>query len=409
MNAKPISETSKPSLGQTGCLVVFGLIFFIAGLAVIVTQVVMPWLSAKAAASWPEVGCVILSSDVETHRGDTTTYSFEVEYEYEFAEQSFESSRYSFTTMSPSYRQCKALVERYPAGEPSTCFVDPEAPGNAVLDRTPVCAWTLLIFGFIFAGIGASIAFVLPAAMNRPKKLKRPIESPQRLSPAAAGQSPTDQMSQPGIYPEDLEDQKWDVPQRLKPSSTKIGSLVVIVLMGLFWNGIVSVFAWNAINNPMGGFFSIFMWLFLTPFILIGLLIALGAIKAFLSLFSPVVEIALSTGAIPRGSTVDVAWEVQGNASRIARLQIAVVGTEEAKYQQGTDTVTATSNFGKIEILDTCEPEAIAFGSCPISIPADTMHTFADQHNKITWAIQVRGEINRWPDVFQTHIFRVKP
>ena len=62
-----------------------------------------------------------------------------------------------------------------------------------------------------------------------------------------------------------------------------------------------------------------------------------------------------------------------------------------------------------IPIADISQTQGISFGSIAIKIPEDTMHTFADANNKITWAIQVRGDIKRWPDILQTHVFRIKP
>lgn len=99
------------------------------------------------------------------------------------------------------------------------------------------------------------------------------------------------------------------------------------------------------------------------PFLLIGVVIILGVLRAFLNLFNPVFEIAMSTGAVARGSSVDVALQIKGNAHRISRLRIVAVGIESAKYQQGTDTVTATSEFGLIPIVDTTETDDdVSFG-----------------------------------------------
>jgi len=260
-------------------------------------------------------------------------------------------------------------------------------------------AWGNLIFGLIFSTIGAAIAFCLPFLVNRKNTKNKPIddsglESVDGSALAGQGRSITS-----AIYPDDLEDQKWDGPQRLKPKSTKVGTLIGMTFFALFWNGIVSIFVSKALLGGQLDGFSIFLCLFLIPFALVGCLLIVGVFKAFLGLFNPVIEVALSSGAIARGSEVDVAWEVKGNAGRIHRLQIAVIGTETARYQQGTDTVTAQSEFGFVEIVDTTNMDEISFGSLAIVIPADTMHTFSDRNNNVTWAIRVNGEIKRWPNV----------
>ena len=405
MNAKPISETASPGCWPIGFIVSFGSLFMLVGLAVIVTQIVMPWLSARASSDWKQTPCKILSSNIEEHHGDRTTYSVDIEYEYSVANQTYRSSRYDFSTMSRSRKACREIIAKYPVGQQSTCYVDRDAPDGAVLARTALFAWPISVLGGIFIVVGALVAIGIPYGLKKKKEIKRPINANDGITDDVRGLTDAAKANSQQFYPEDLEDQKWDQPQRLKPASTKIGSLLFMVGIAVFWNGIV----WLLASGMLVDGFSIFFTLFLIPFVLIGLLIILGVIKAFLILFNPVVEIALSTGAIARGAEVDVAWEVKGNAGRIDRLQIAAVGTETAQYRQGTNTRTETSDFGFIPIVDSTESGGITFGSVLIKIPDSTMHTFSDTNNKVTWAIQVRGKIRRWPDVLQTHVFRVKP
>jgi hypothetical protein len=93
-------------------------------------------------------------------------------------------------------------------------------------------------------------------------------------------------------------------------SMRSFGAAVAMLFFGLFWNGIVSVFvavvlastlkhmgvtlpAWfpapNMNGSPLSLGMTIFMWLFLTPFILIGL----GLIAAFLSSLAGHVEVSI--------------------------------------------------------------------------------------------------------------------
>lgn len=408
MNAKPITEHEKSTWKQAGCLFLFGMVFFCAGVGVLIFTLLIPWLSSRASQNWSEVPCKIVASRVEIHRGDeSTSYSVEAKYTYEVDQQTFTSQRYDFNATKRSRRKCKEIVDQLPAGKETVCFVDPHDPQSAVLNREFLMSWMTLVFGLIFSTVGAFVAIGLPMFANRPNKIKKAISSSSG-SATAHGLQSTDRISS-GLYEEDLEDQQWDVPQRLKPSTTKVGTLAGIIFFALFWNGIVSVFLWNGIAGFDLGFFSIFMLLFMIPFVLVGLLLIFGVVISFLSLFNPVFEIAMSTGAITRGDTVDVAWEIKGNANRIRRLRIAAAGTESAQYQQGTSTYTDNSEFGMITIADTTDAQEISFGSVAVTIPADAMHTFADQHNKVTWAIHLRAEIAKFPDVFQKHNFRVKP
>ena len=408
MNAKPISEPTKPGCWAMGMVSLFGSLFLFAGLAVLVTQVAMPWWSVRAAAEWSQVPCKILSGEIEEHRGDETTYSVDIEYEYTVENQTYRSSQYDFSTMYRSHRECREIIANYPVGQNATCYVDLDDPNDAVLARTAIFTmW--LVLGVIFSAAGAGVAIGIPLSMIKNSKSVQSVGVSGSEYDGNLGRTADEQNYLQSLYPDDLEDKKWDQPQRLKPSATKIGSLIGIVVLAMFWNGIVGLLVSAIFFDAANKILSIFLGLFILPFVLIGLVIILGVIKAFLVLFNPVVEIALSTGAVARGSEVDVAWEVKGNAGRIRRLQIAVVGTESAKYRQGTDIVTATSGFGLIPVADSTEAGSISFGSVAIKIPDGAMHTFTYDNNKITWAIQVKGEIRRWPDVLQTHVFRVKP
>ncbi len=408
MNAKPISESGKSTWRQTGCVVVFGLFFLTGGMFILIGLSLIPWLNCRASSDWQEVPCTIVSSDVEVHRGDdSTSYSVEAEFTYAFDQQTFSSDQYDFNRTKRSRKQCKEIVRLLPVGKETVCYVDPDAPENAVLNREFLMPWLELLMGTIFSGVGAAIAIGFSTAMGRRKKRKKTVDSVDGFGTESSLQPIAGDAT--NLFPEDLEDNKWDGPQRLKPKVTRVGTLAGLIFVALFWNGIVSVFLWKGVANFNRDFFSIFILLFMIPFVLVGILIVLGVIRAFLNLFNPVFEIAMSTGAVARGAGVDVAWEIKGNPNRINRLRIVAVGVESAEYQQGTDTVTATSEFGLIPIADTTETQAISFGSATVTIPVDTMHTFADRHNKVEWAIQLRADIARFPDVFQTHNFRVKP
>jgi hypothetical protein len=422
MNAKPISDDSKTTRKQTGCFVVSGLVFFGAGIAMLVGFQLLDWLSCRSAADWPGVPCTIVSSTVQEHRGDdSTSYSVEARFTYEVDQQKFTADQYDFNTSRRARKKCKEIVRQIPAGTKTVCFVDPDDPENAVLNKEFLLSWLELAMGLVFSAVGLAIAIGLPLAASRQNKQKRTVDgsivstddrlaslggNPRAMS-VEGSQSAEGKSS--GLYQEDIEDQKWDVPQRLKPTSTKFVLLLITIGVALFWNGIVSVFLWQAIMEPAGAISSTFLLLFMIPFVLVGLVLILDVVRSFLSLFNPVFQIAMSTGAVGRGNTVDVAWEIKGSAKRIDRLRIAVVGTETARYLQGTSTVTDTSHFGLITVVDTDDAEEISFGSSAVTIPTDAMHTFADRHNQVTWAIQVRGEIARWPDVLQQHKFRVKP
>jgi len=145
------------------------------------------------------------------------------------------------------------------------------------------------------------------------------------------------------------------------------------------------------------------------PFVLVGLGLIGGAVYTLAAIFNPKVELALSTGAVERGGSFDVAWQLSGRTSIVNSVKVTIEGEESATYRRGTDTITATNVFCSMPIAEVTESQDIEFGSVSATIPADTMHTFSADRNKILWRITVVGDIPYWPDIKETYEFRVKP
>ena len=93
-------------------------------------------------------------------------------------------------------------------------------------------------------------------------------------------------------------DREMDMPQKLKPKQSRVLTVVMLIGICLFWNGIVSIFVVHAVGDGFQ-WFDIFLGLFLTPFVLVGLVLVIVLVHQFLNLFNPKVEIGLSSGAVP--------------------------------------------------------------------------------------------------------------
>ena len=67
-----------------GCLLLFFLVFFLAGSAVLCFFTILPVARSMLARGWPTARCVVVSSEVERHRSDDgTTYRVKIVYDYE--------------------------------------------------------------------------------------------------------------------------------------------------------------------------------------------------------------------------------------------------------------------------------------------------------------------------------------
>ena len=164
----------KQSRRGLGCIVLFALPFiggglFVAGLAV---RNLTRWVETQ---NWVATPAVIVRADLEEHTGDdSTTYEVKARYEYEWQGVRYVGHRvglHSGADNIGSYHQDKylELLQNVGAGEPTTCFVDPDDPSRAVLDRG--MRWGLFAFMSLFATIftGAGVGFLLLSILSMRK------------------------------------------------------------------------------------------------------------------------------------------------------------------------------------------------------------------------------------------------
>ena len=148
-----------------GCLVLFGLPFFLIGLAVMFFFAVKPLMKIKTADSWTPTSAMVLESQLKTnHSSDSTTYQAVGRYTYQVNGQEYQSTELSFFSGSDnigSYHQdlSRTLSRAMAQKEKITVYVNPENPSEAVYDRS--IRWSMFlfsgIFGLIFSGIGAAV------------------------------------------------------------------------------------------------------------------------------------------------------------------------------------------------------------------------------------------------------------
>jgi hypothetical protein len=199
------------------------------------------------------------------------------------------------------------------------------------------------------------------------------------------------------------------LPRTLKPGFSPLAKLVGAILVAAFWNGIVSVFVWQAIRSWLRHRPEWFLTIFILPFVAIGL-VMIGAVGYFLlALFNPRPALTITPGAVRLGDTLEVRWLFQGLAEVIERLRIWLEGREEAQYQRGTTTATDKSVFATLELINTTDRLVLRSGQARLTVPAGLMHSWASNHNKIVWAIKVHGDIPRWPDIKEEFPLTVLP
>lgn len=384
---QPLSKgplSTRPPADGRLLLGILGCLFLVAGSTIFYFLTVRTFFQVQSARHWVETPAVVVASEVKSHSGSKgSTYSVHITYRYEVNGRSHQADRYDFLGGSFSGYNGKAkIVRQYPPGRKITCFVNPANPADAVLVRGFVPM--MLIFGLLlpvtFIAFGAGMIAVLLRGQT-----VRGTYTPDQPS-----------YSSPG-------------PVELKPKVSPILKVVGAVLIALFWNGIDSVFVWQAVKGWQQGHPDYFLTIFLIPFVLIGLAL-IGAIFYFLlALGNPRPVLALSSSCIPLGGQLSVDWKLMGRAEAVQRLRLWLEGREEAVYQRGTSTYTDKAVFTSIPIADSTSAFEIESGRCTVTLPASTMHSFKAKYNRIIWTLKLSGEIPRWPDVSEEFEITVTP
>ena len=378
-----ISQHASSGKGHKATIL-FGLLFVIVGAGILIPMTVLPAIRFARSMAWEETRCTIVDGRLRSwSTDDGTSYRADVLYTYEYGGREWTSNRAAFFGfVNSGYESARALLDRHPEGSVGTCWVNPRNPSESVLERQlrPFHLIGLAPLIFILAG-GAVARFGW-------KKLRsREAGGEARIEDAVAAGSPL----------------------RLEPQVGPVGKLFGALVFAALWNGIVSVFVWQAFSAWQEGRTDWFLVVFLIPFVLVGAF-CVGLVGYFLlALANPRPRLTVTSGRPRLGETLRLDWGFTGRSSRLETLKIFLEGREEATYQRGTDTYTDQEVFATLDLVDSAGGWEITKGTAEVVIPEDTMHSFDGDSNKIVWEIKVEGAIARWPDVEQNFPVTVRP
>jgi hypothetical protein len=136
------------------------LVFFCVG-ALGLWVILLNAVAVAGTWSWPKTDCEILSSRAAPKPKEdraTGDYIFEVKYRYGIGGQTNTSEQYMRDPQYfQNYSDVAKLVEKYPAGGHTACFVNPAALAEAILVRDNLFFHLLfLLFPLAFMGFGGA-------------------------------------------------------------------------------------------------------------------------------------------------------------------------------------------------------------------------------------------------------------
>ncbi len=380
------SEAQRRKAGRAGR---FGLgcffsIFLLIGIGVSIPFLVIPLMNAAGSGGWIKTPCTILESRVdESSSKGSSTYAVKVRYSYAFRGKTHESERYGFlmNVYSSGRSGKEAVVARLKPGTQTICHVNPKDPGFAVLEKDlgPEYLIGLVPLVFVLVG-GLGLFFTIRSAFRTKPTPLAPVLPLADASPSATVRA-------------------------LSPGKGRFVKFLVLLVITLFWNGITSVFAFQAYFGSGDGCLKVFV----LPFLAVGAGLLIGSVYTFLQLFNPRPVLTISPGEVGLGETVEVAWETSGNLHKIQKWSIELEAYEEVRYRQGTRTTTEKSIFLTLIAHESTQGEDLRRGRAEVKIPAASMHSFEAPNNKIHWLFRVKAEIPNWPDIADEFPFKVRP
>lgn len=152
-------ERGKPGALQYVAVGLFSGIFVVVGLAML-CYVLGGWWTYVRSGSWQRVPATIVASRLVEHGGGgDTRYSVEATYTYEFGGRAFTGQQVDIWPGSDSqrfhWRRNRKLQDYAESGKPFTAYVNPKAPAQALLFRTPSDTMLFFLwFGLICPAVG---------------------------------------------------------------------------------------------------------------------------------------------------------------------------------------------------------------------------------------------------------------
>ena len=378
---KTISVSTQAKRRKTGKIVQTGffLVFFFVGLGIGYFLILPGIMKSIDAKGWMETPCMVLESRVQSHSdSDGTTYSVDILYTYAHGGRDYRSSQYEFIGGSSSgYDGKAAVVRQYPAGGPAVCYVNPANPGEAVLKRElgAKAFLALIPLAFLLVGLAGMAAMF-------------------RKNPDAAGDYPGGRS--PGFSQGSIPANSGQT--ELKPKATYAGRVIASMAFAIFWNGIVSVFVFQAAQGWQAGHPDYFLTVFLIPFVLVGLAAIASIFYFFLAAFNPRPVLTLLNTPVRLGESVRLRWATEGNVYKIQNFKLSLTGEETATYRQGKNTRTDRHPFYRQVLVDSYQPEQMRKGEVGFQVPGTSMHSFKSTSNAVIWKLTLHCDVPMWPD-----------
>ncbi len=356
--------------------------FLLIGLAAFYSIGLRPAVNLLQSEKWQKTPCLIISSSLGSHSGDDgTTYSVDILYSYNVNGMEYRSNAYTFMGGSSSGHVGKQkIVNAHPPGMPTSCYVNPEDPAEAVLNRKFTADMLFGLIPLIFVIVGAAGLYYALKRKNASGDNAAEYDS-RALSDYADG---------------DCE---------LKPVAGPWRTFLAGLLFTLFWNGIVSIFICHAAQGWLKGRPDWFLTILLTPFTIIGILCIYGSLSSFIALFNPRPMLKVNSKSIYAGNKLKIQWEINEKSAELFRKLMINLKCIHGELS-GKDS--RKNIIEDLKIVETEDSFRITSGSKEIIIPENALPSDENTGSeKINWIITLKGTLKSRPKIELDYRLRI--
>lgn len=340
-----------------GAAALFCLPFLVLGVICLWALTVRPTYDWTRAWDWEAADAVIDRAWLARSKGgDNDTYEVAVEFRYQYRGATHTGTRHSFVSSASNIGVAgmREEVERLKPGTAVTCWVNPDDPSEAVLDRSlPAQAVIGLFFAtpFISVGIAGQGFLILPLLRRRLFAKRRA----QMTELVAAGALP-DWVMVP--FADSSESEPNDVALVIA-ADERVPQALGMTFFNLFWNGIVGAFVCMDVVFIASGESGtgLFLSLFLVPFVAVGFLLLWMFFKCWGAMFRPGWVAGLRPVRDLEGGTTAFCWAWM-DARRLAHPPEAAVRLVAQAAQWDDESNGPSRTWGKKRRPKVTDPSA---------------------------------------------------
>lgn len=341
--------------------------FIVGGLA-LASVFVRPYLEVRAARSWAETECEILHADrLDWDDGDGLSHDLMLVYRYRVDGREYAGNDYGFYDgWLADADTISELADELREAKTVPCYHDPALPERAVIDRDvdPITAWGAAGLGAVLIGVST-----LVDAVRRRRRHLRLVRGQRRWRAPARGAS--------GRY-------------RLEKLAEHDGW--IIAGAGLAGVAITTTVGALAIAHPWTGMGIALFWTALLTACVLALLVG-----ELLALLGPYLSLEIDEPRARPGDRVELHWRLRGLSPAARGLRFTLVGRERAIVDRGEDDLGEQDWL--LQRLELAEIETRgSTGAIELAIPPELMPSFASEHHRIDWSVEVDVEVDWWPD-----------